>query len=129
MTAAGETTSADIPGTCKALQDVADERARQINDEGYTREHDDEHDDGAIAMAAACYAAPHRIYVKNDYADGVSFYDPWPRGWLGDKRPHEGNVVRSNASHGEAKRRDLLVKAAALIVAEIERIDRAEAKR
>jgi hypothetical protein len=115
--------------TAKALQDIADERARQVNDEGYTRQHDDEHYDGSMAMAAACYAAPHRIYVKHDYVDGVTFSDPWPQGWRGDKRPHEGNMVRSNASQGEAKRRDLLVKAAALIVAEIERIDRAEAKR
>ncbi len=111
--------------TALVLEQIADERSRQINAEGYSREHDDEHADGAIAMAAACYAAPHRIYIKRDYADGVTFADPWPAGWRGDKRPHEGNVVRSNGSHGEAKRRDLLVKAAALIIAEIERMDRA----
>lgn len=43
-----------------------------------------------------------------------------------DKRPHDGNVVRSNGSKGEKHRRGLLVKAGALILAEIERIDRAE---
>lgn len=111
--------------TALVIEQIADERLRQITAEGYSREHDDEHDGGAIAMAAACYAAPHRIYIKRDFADGVTFVDPWP--WYSnfDKRPHEGNVVRSNGSHGEPKRRDLLVKAAALIVAEIERIDRA----
>lgn len=42
-----------------------------------------------------------------------------------DKRPHEGNEVRSNGARGELYRRRLLEQAAALIVAEIERIDRA----
>lgn len=109
----------------KAADDVLAERRRQIEAEGYTAKHDDEHQDGTIAMAAACYAAPHRIYIKADYALGVSFMDPWPAGWRSDKRPHEGNMVRSNGAKGEQYRRRLLVKAGALIIAEIERIDRA----
>lgn len=111
-----------------AVNDVLVERVRQLSEEGYDAAHDDQHDDGALAMAAACYAAPHRLYVKTDYADGCSFSDPWPRDWRGDKRPHEGNMVRSNGAHGEPHRRSLLVKAAALILAELERIDRAAAK-
>jgi len=112
----------------KAAEDVLAERIRQIAKEGYTTAHDDDHTDGSLAMAAACYAAPHRIYVKADYSDGVSFSDPWP--WLQqwDKRPHDGNVVRSNGAKGEKHRRRLLVKAGALILAEIERIDRADTK-
>jgi hypothetical protein len=102
-----------------AINDVLVERVRQLTEEGYDALHDDQHDDGALAMAAACYAAPHRIYQKRDFADGVSFADPWPPGWRGDKRPHEGNVVRSNGAHGEPHRRSLLVKAAALILAEL----------
>lgn len=120
-----KTPKTSLIDTALVIEQIADERARQINAEGYSHEHDDTHREGEIAIAAACYAAPHRIYVKRDYADGVTFSDPWPAGWRGDKRPYDGNVVRSNASKGEAKRRDLLVKAAALIVAEIERIDRA----
>lgn len=41
----------------KALADVTTERQRQIEVEGYTAQHDDEHDcDGALSRAAACYA-------------------------------------------------------------------------
>lgn len=108
-----------------AVNDVLVERVRQLSEEGYDAAHDDEHTDGSLALAAACYATPHRIYVKQDYADSVTFVDPWPWEKRADKRPYDGNVVRSNGSKGEAKRRDLLVKAAALILAELERIDRA----
>lgn len=59
------------------MLDVVSERRRQIYEEGWSPEHDDEHTDGSLADAAA-----------------------WDR------------------------RRDL-VRAAALIVAEIERLDRA----
>lgn len=118
-------TKTPLVDTALVIEQIADERVRQVTAEGYLHEHDDEHTDCSIAIAAACYAAPHRIYVKRDFADGVSFVDPWPWHSNFDKRPHEGNTVRSNCAHGEAKRRSLLVKAAALIVAEIERIDRA----
>jgi hypothetical protein len=109
----------------KAINDVLVERVRQLSEEGYDGAHDDTHTAGELAMAAACYAAPHRIYKKADYADGVSFMDPWPRGWRKDKRPYNDGAIRSNGSKGEPYRRELLVKAAALILAEIERIDRA----
>ena len=63
---------------------IAAERARQVDVKGWTPEHDDNnHDaDGALVLAAACYAAAaecERIYVRDD-ADGVVvFRDPWPR--------------------------------------------------
>lgn len=41
--------------TLKVLRAIADERIRQISDEGYTIEHDDEHTDGSIANSAAHY--------------------------------------------------------------------------
>lgn len=104
--------------------DVLNERHRQITAEGFDTVHDDEHTDGSLAIAAACYASPHRIYVKRDYADSVTFLDPWPWDQRWDRRPYEGNTVRSNGSKGEKHRRKLLVKAGALILAEIERIDR-----
>lgn len=109
----------------KAADDVTSERLRQQSVEGFDTTHDDDHIDGSLALAAACYAAPHRIYVKQDYADRVSFVDPWPWDQCWDKRPYEGNMVRSNGAKGEKHRRKLLVKAGALILAEIERIDRA----
>lgn len=108
-----------------AVNDVLVERVRQLSEEGYDAAHDDEHAAGELAMAAACYAAPHRVYVKADYAAGVSFMDPWPSDWRKDKRPYIDGAIRSNASKGEPYRRELLVKAAALILAELERIDRA----
>ncbi len=98
------------------LAEIAAERREQINAHGWTAEHDDEHGNGELAMAAACYAAPHRLYQKNDYADGVTYMDPWPWDEKWDRRPHEGNAVRSNFHDGPEKRRALLVKAAALIV-------------
>jgi hypothetical protein len=90
-----------------ALRDVADERKRQIEVERWTVEHDDGHSDGEMALAAACYAMAGRYYSTwtDDY---VRRYWPWSKEWW---RPTN-------------KRRNL-IKAAALIVAEIERIDRA----
>jgi hypothetical protein len=35
---------------------IAAERARQVSEEGWTPEHDDQHEGGEIARAAACYA-------------------------------------------------------------------------
>jgi hypothetical protein len=102
---------------------IAKERERQIAKEGYSPEHDDEHDDGSLAWAAVCYAAPRRVYVRQDYAASVSFDDPWPWSPYDDKRPHNGNVVLDTRS--EAARRRLLVKAGALIAAEIDRLQRA----
>lgn len=98
--------------TEKALQDVADERGRQVNEEGYQRSHDDAHKDGALALAAAAYIG-HSIKDLGQYGppdgqdDDVAVLismAPWS--------------IRAKAP------RDSLVKAAALLVAEIERRDR-----
>lgn len=102
---------------------IARERQRQIKKLGWTPEHDDEHDDGSLAMAAACYAAPERIYVRKEFAAGESFVDPFP--WHdADARPHNGNVLKEPT---EAQRLRLLEKAGALIAAEIDRVLRERA--
>ncbi len=92
----------------QAAIDVLAERRRQVEAEGWTPEHDDAHDRGDMAKAAACYAfhagAPHHRR-KNG---GTPLSWPWHRSWW---KP-------------STRRRDL-VKAAALILAEIERLDRA----
>jgi len=86
------------------------ERERQIAEEGYTPAHDDEHNLGQLALAAACYAAPRRIYALRVENDGdYRFFDPFP--WRKDKRE-------------SSRRIDLLVKAGALIAAEIDRLIR-----
>ena len=79
-----------------AIADIAAERRRQVEAEGWTPEHDDAHDDNELSRAAACYAI------------GNVAYWPWEAMWW---KPKD-------------RRRDL-VRAAALIVAEIERLDRA----
>lgn len=102
-------TAPDRPAAGRALADVASERRRQVEVEKWTSSHDDNHAGEALALAAACYALPD-AELKSRHGSGVAIWRvlwPWDREWLkrGDRR------------------RDL-VKAAALIVAEIERLDR-----
>ena len=109
---------------------IADERLRQISEEGWTPEHDDEHGDGSLAMAAACYAAPKQLYESVEKARCVIYQDPWPKSWLDryDKRYtyESGNTLPPPNTYSESKRIDLLVKAGALIAAEIDRRQRLE---
>jgi hypothetical protein len=77
-------------------RDLVNERVRQISEKGYTHQHDDEHSYGEIALAAADYAMP------DQYPDAAS--------WAFQK--------------SQKPRREQLVKAGALIIAEIERLDR-----
>ena len=86
-----------------ALLDVISERQRQRAVEGWTSEHDDAYQNSELADAAACYAI-------NAHNQGLSTPAHWP--WAPDWWKQSG------------PRRDL-VKAGALILAEIERIDRA----
>ncbi len=108
---------------------IAAERARQVSAEGYDAAHDDEHDNDSLAMAAACYAAPDRIYVRQDYAAGLAFNDPWPWAERYDTRPHPngGNVVAPEKAT-RAQRIRLLEKAGALCAAEIDRLLRSQRK-
>ena len=108
---------------------IAAERRRQIEEEGWSAEHDDdEHQDGELAMAAACYAAPERIYVERDHATGRSYDDPFPwEGWdkrydYGECRTNPGNVPPEPGTYTTEEQIDLLVKAGALIAAEIDRL-------
>ena len=87
----------------QAVLDVAAERRRQIEAEGWTPEHDDEHSVGELAKAAACYA----LVSAGFNPDATINVWPWHRLWW---KPSD-------------KRRNL-VKAGALILAEIERLDR-----
>lgn len=87
----------------EAARDVLAERQRQISAEGWTPDHDDEHGGGQLADAAACYALS---------ASGMPF-ELWQAFW-----PWDGAWLKA----GEGRRS--LVKAGALILAEIERLDR-----
>lgn len=101
---------------------IAEERQRQIEKEGWTPEHDDEHDDGQLALAAMHYAAPDdRSGSRVSYVveclnldDEVLWCDAlWPWGLRWDKK-------------GRSTRIRDLVKAGALIAAEIDRLQRLE---
>lgn len=87
-----------------AILDVVAERQRQKTIEGWTPEHDDEHCNGELAMAAVCYINETGTVNRNG---GKPWGWPWDASWW---KPN-------------ARRRNL-VKAGALILAEIERLDR-----
>jgi len=101
-----------------AARDVLAERRRQVEDEQWTPEHDDRYRHRQLAMAAACYAAAVPVHDVLDGSDGrierrapaVSRAWPWAKAWW------KPGTARQN-----------LVKAGALILAEIERLDRATA--
>lgn len=107
---------------------IAEERLRQLEKEGWTPQHDDDHSSGELAWAAACYAAPERIYTHRRFAHSLSFSDPWPFDEKYDKRPYDGNVARPEKATRE-QRISLLVRAGGLIAAEIERLQRVGAKK
>lgn len=110
--------------TEQVLSDIAAERQSQLEVHDWTHEHDDEHDRGELALAAACYATPILLYKQDDFANAVHFVDPWPWDGQYDRRLYHGNSVEPNKKLHTNERRRQLVKAAALIVAEIERLDR-----
>jgi hypothetical protein len=105
---------------------IAAERDRQIVEEGYDVIHDDYHKSGELSLAAIAYAAPTRIFMSEETATGVIFCDPFPDDWR-DKRRGYGDVSPSKVlpdpeTYTKEERIDLLVKAGALIAAEIDRL-------
>lgn len=84
--------------------DVIDERVRQLEAEDWDYEHDDQYVNRELVTAAVCYAEQG----SNPYTVGVQPM-VWPWG-ADDWKPKS---YREN-----------LVRAAALLIAEIERIDR-----
>lgn len=91
----------------QALDDVLAERRRQIEVEGWTPEHDDEHKEGEMAVAAGYYAL--QCGYPHERESSVPTYWPWDAKWW---KPRD-------------KRRNM-IKSVALGLAEIERMDRAE---
>lgn len=118
--------------TSMALADIREERCRQMYAEGWKEIHDDQHDAGEMALAAAAYLikddhrtefrlAPVMIETGVRSVDDPSYIQAGvrsvPKLW-----PWQGQWWKP-----KDRRRDL-VRAAALIVAEIERLDRAARK-
>lgn len=100
-----EDTAVTLINPPAAWLDVLAERQRQVSGEGWTPEHDDQHDKGQMAAAAACYAMPGPAGPL-----ALEAFWPWTPEWW---KPTD-------------RRRDL-IKAAALAIAEIERLDRIRA--
>lgn len=91
--------------TSGAVIDVLKERERQITSEGWSKGHDDSHADGELSQAAGCYAMFGD--PSGPYKNQAPIEWPWHGRWW--------KVTSYRRS---------LVKAAALLIAEIERIDR-----
>jgi hypothetical protein len=109
---------------------ITAERERQITKEGWTPEHDAKHQDGSLALAAACYASPVPLRAEREVrnpqcncrAVGECFCgtvtqwkDPWPWSEEWDKREQHDRLRR-------------LTIAGALIAAEIDRLLHADKK-
>ena len=109
--------AAPVAPASGGVEAIAAERRRQIEAEGWTTEHDDTHTRGEMAAAAGVYALAaasqndYRFVLigspVNDCLAGAMELWPWEKSWF---KPTD-------------RRRDL-VKAGALIAAEIDRLDR-----
>lgn len=107
--------SAEHESLTQAALDVLAERKRQIQAEGFTNERDDEYDPGELAAAATAYSlnAADQLRPKSqgDGGNAQPVMWPWDAKWWKPASPRHD-----------------LVKAAALALAEIERMDRHVAK-
>jgi hypothetical protein len=107
-----------------AMEDVWHERCRQEHVEGWTPAHDDQHDKGELATAGITYALHAVVIAKclqlgmsQAAIDSLSAEVPMPETW-----PWAPEFWKPKNA-----RRDL-VRAGALILAEIERLDRETAR-
>lgn len=82
---------------------ITAERKRQITKELWCEDHDDTHGEGELAYAARCYALPNISEKTNPPMD-------WP--WQDDDWKPKDDPIRN------------LVRAGALIAAEIDRLQR-----
>ncbi|HBA3988989.1 TPA: hypothetical protein J5U09_004392 [Escherichia coli] len=94
-----------VKSLSNAVQSVIAERQRHQSAEGWTPEHDDQYSKSQLLWASSCYVL-NAIHPFNR----IPFGWPWTPEWWKPTNP----------------RRDM-VKAGALILAEIKRIDRQEA--
>jgi hypothetical protein len=99
------------------IEMIAEEHKKNREIRGFTPEHDDQHESGSMAMAAALYASPSDDLAKViESEDGQMYFcDAWPWDKAWDKRKKHDMMRR-------------LQIAGALIVAEMERLQRREAR-
>lgn len=109
-----ELLEAQSPTWSTAVRDLLAERRRQVREEGHTLERDDQYTEGQLAQAASAYAfwADPRGFCHDDHIDYLNSTSPiglWP--WAKEYwKPTSPRLM--------------LIKAGALILAEIERLDR-----
>lgn len=112
-----ELLEAQSPTWSTAVRDLLAERRRQVREEGYTLERDDQYTEGQLAQAASTYAfwADPRGARQDDHIDYLNstLKGLWP--WA--KEYWKPTIQRL-----------MLIKAGALILAEIERLDRRTAR-
>ncbi|WP_435608523.1 hypothetical protein [Pseudomonas knackmussii] len=82
--------------------DVAIERRRQILEEGFTEEHDDEHQFGELAIAAACYAEEACCQLRDpdrlpEISQIVPEFWPWEPNWWKPSLDARRNLVKAGA--------------------------------
>jgi hypothetical protein len=108
----------------QAVRDVIAERIRQAREEGWTAEHDDFHCLGELAAAACCYAWRAHVFASSGgdadtlCATAIDVSHAAPREWPWDESWWKPKTVRRD-----------YVRAAAMLIAEIERLDRQAARR
>lgn len=102
----------------KNWNEIVTERKRQIIEEKYDDAHDDEFTHGELASAAASYALPIRENGQKEKEWNQTLEEIWPFNWKHWK-PNDTD---------EGRRHDL-IKAGALILAEMDRLKRNQNKR
>lgn len=97
------------------VEEIAKERRRQVAKERWSHKHDDAHFNGELAVAAAAYALDGRHALMQHPDKRTASITITGRDlWCWDRKYWKPRGYREN-----------LIRAAALIVAEIERLDRA----
>ena len=95
-----------VGASSRAERDVLNELARQQSEEGYTEEGDDQYNAMELSYAAGCYVRSAQLCGLQDVS-AVPISWPWPA------HTYKPKSVRED-----------LVRAAALLLAEINRFDR-----
>lgn len=90
---------------------IMEERWRQKTEEGFTREHDEAHNDGDLARAAQCYRRIGNGSLGELTADADQSSAVVPQGWPWDRQWWKPKTRLRN-----------LVRAGALYQAEIDRL-------
>lgn len=112
------------------IERIAAERARHA-ELGYDEAHDDRHHNASMAKAAACYAAPGKVFNVVPRDDGgFASVELWPWSRQDDHREHRNKSnfeVENDPDLIEARIHDL-ERAGALAAAEIDRLLKVKAR-